>query len=283
MLHHGSLIAIDGPLAASMQRVWAVYDAAHEEIAATLRADLLAHPEFGPLVRATPIDSEQDARTHALLEGAMQRGAWESYWEDVRRQATGYAHAKIAFKSWVELIHVLRIELLQRLVARPGIEPEQLAGDLIALHRWLDDALAVFGQAFVSANEQVINRQQQAIRQLSTPVLQLRDGLLLLPMVGTLDQARLQQLRLALLQGVRARRARVVVLDVTGVPGIDASAADELIAAVESARMMGAEVIVSGLSAEIAQTLVSAGIELQRVVSAGDLQSGIELAERRLP
>ena len=139
----------------------------------------------------------------------------------------------------------------------------------------------MFGQAFVSTNEQVINRQQQAIRELSTPLLQLREGLLILPMVGALDQPRLEQLRAGLLDGIRERRARVVVVDVTGVPEIDSSAAKELISAVASARMMGAEVIISGLSSEIAQTLVSAGIDLQQVVSAGDLQSGIEQAERR--
>jgi rsbT co-antagonist protein RsbR len=280
VLHHGSLTAIDGPLAAAMRRVWAVYDAARDEITTTLREELGSHPEFGPLVRATPRDPGEDARRHALLSGAMEGGDWDAYWEDVRRQAAGYAHAEIAFKSWVELIHILRIDMAARLIARPGAEPAELALDVTALDRWLDDALAVFGQAFVSANEEVINRQQQAIRQLSTPVLQLRDGLLILPMVGTLDQARLVQLRTELLEGVRRRRARVVVLDVTGVPEIDTSAANELIAAVASARMMGAEVIVSGLSAEIAQTLVTAGIDLQRVISAGDLQSGIEHAER---
>src|SRR6185436_20287244 len=103
-------------------------------------------------------------------------------------------------------------------------------------------------------------------------------GLLLLPIVGVLDKARLEQLRGSLLESIRGRRARAVVVDVTGVPALDEFAAGELIAAVAGARMMGAGVIVSGLSAEIAQTLVSAGVGLEAVVSAGDLQSGIELA-----
>ena len=211
----------------------------------------------------------------------MDRGEWDAYWENVRQQAAGYANADISFRSWVELIHVLRIDMLARLVARPGVAQDELIADLSALHRWLDDALGVFGQAFVSTNEQVIHRQQQAIRELSTPLLQLREGMLILPMVGALDQPRLEQLRAGLLEGIRERRARVVVVDVTGVPEIDSSAANELIGAVASARMMGAEVIISGLSSEIAQTLVNAGIDLQQVVSAGDLQSGIEQAERR--
>ena len=82
---------------------------------------------------------------------------------------------------------------------------------------------------------------------------------------------------------MRERRALAVVLDVTGVPEIDSLAANQLIGSVDSARMMGAEVIISGLSAEISQTLVTVGIDLSRVVSAGDLQAGIDLAERSLP
>jgi anti-anti-sigma factor len=282
LLRDGTLIPIEGRLAAAMRRVWAVYDEGHEEIGARLRRDLLAHPEFGPLIEATPQDPGEDARTHALLRGAMDRGEWDAYWDDVRTQAAGYANAEISFKSWVELIHILRIEVLTLLFAREAADPPELALELSALDRWLDDALAVFGQAFVSASEDVINRQQQAIRELSTPVLQLHPGLLILPIVGTLDARRLEQLRTELLEGVRGRRARAVVLDVTGVPDIDSAAAQEIMNAVASARMMGAEVIISGLSAEIAQTLVTAGIDLRSVVSAGDLQSGIELAERLL-
>ena len=161
-------------------------------------------------------------------------------------------------------------------------EPEHRLEDVQALDRWLDDAIAAFAQAFVSANEGVIACQQMAIRQLSTPVLQLRPGLLILPIVGALDRERLDQMRALLLQAVRERRARAVVLDVTGVPEIDSVAANQLIGSVTSARMMGAEVIISGLSAEIAQTLVTVGIDLSLVVSAGDLQGGIELAERHL-
>ena len=93
-------------------------------------------------------------------------------------------------------------------------------------------------------------------------MLQLRPGLLILPMVGALDRERLEEMRALLLQGVGDRRARAVVLDVTGVPEIDCVAANQLIGVGHRARMMGAEVIVCGLSAEIAQTLVTIGIDL---------------------
>lgn len=260
-----------------MRRVWAVYDAAHEQLGERLREQLLSHPEFGPLVRSTSPDSEEDARSHRMLGAAMTAGEWEPYWEYIRAQAAGYATAEISFASWVELIRMVHLELIGRLV---GDERER--EEVCALACWLDDAMAVFGQAFVDTSEQVIERQQRAIRQLSTPVLQLREGLLLAPMVGALDTERLTQMRADLLEAIRRRRSRVVVLDVTGVPEIDSVAANQLIGTVASARMMGAAVIVSGLSAEIAQTLVTAGIDLSQVDSVGDLQSGIERAERML-
>jgi rsbT co-antagonist protein RsbR len=266
----------------AMGDVWDVYARGHEQLQQALRERLADHPEFGPLVRSTPPDPVEDARNRAVLAGAMQRGEWEGYWDTVRAQAAGYANADISLASWVEVIHLLRSEMLDRLFDEYAIEADGALRGIKALDRWLDDALAVFSQAFVDANEQVIARQQQAIRQLSTPVLQLRPGLLILPIVGTLDADRLAQLRSAVLEGIRARRARMVVVDVTGVPEIDAVAAEQLIATVSSARMMGAEVIISGLSAAIAQTLVAAGVDLSSIASAGDLQSGIERAERIL-
>jgi anti-anti-sigma regulatory factor len=265
---------------AGMERVWSIYEASYDEIQVQIRDRLAVHPAFARLVADTPLDSEQDRESRRLTERAMRHGEWEPYWRNTREQAAGYANAEIALASWIELVNIFRADLLDRVYE--ACPPEGLREALQALNRWLDDATAAFAQAFVSANELVIAHQQQAIRQLSTPVLQLRSGLLIIPVVGGLDRERLEQMRALMLQEVRSRRARAVVLDVTGVPEIDTIAANQLIGSVTSARLMGAEVIISGLSAEIAQTLVTVGIDLSRVVSAGDLQGGIELAEGRL-
>jgi anti-anti-sigma factor len=264
----------------AMARVWAIYEAGYADMQLVLRERLAIHPAFGPLIRDTPVDDELEAANQARLRAAMIDWRWEDYWQNTREQAAGYATAEIPLASWVELVNLFRDDVVARLFGQSA--REELLEDVQAVNRWLDDAIAAFAQAFVSANEQVIATQQQAIRQLSTPVLQLRSGLLILPIVGALDRDRLDQMRALLLQAVRQRRARAVVLDVTGVPEIDSTAANALIGSVSSARMMGADVIISGLSAEISQTLVTVGIDLSRVVSAGDLQAGIELAERTL-
>jgi anti-anti-sigma factor len=263
-----------------MARVWAVYDGSYDETQAQIRDRLATHPHFGPLIRELPVDEAADAANRERLRKAMVDWRWDQYWDDTRMQAAGYATAEIPLASWVELVNLFRHDMVERLFATG--DPAHRLADVQALDRWLDDAIAAFAQAFVSANEGVIASQQQAIRQLSTPVLQLRPGLLILPVVGALDRDRLEQMRQLLLHAVRTRRARAIVLDVTGVPEIDSVAANQLIGSVTSARMMGAETIISGLSAEIAQTLVTVGIDLSLVVSAGDLQGGIELAEQHL-
>lgn len=270
----------DEEMRAAMARVFAVYDAAYDEIQVDIRERLAVHPAFGEWIRDEGADELRDAESHRYLRGAMCDWRWDEYWNHTRMQAAGYATAEIPLASWVELVNLFRHDLLARVFAAG--DPEHRLADVQALDRWLDDAIAAFAQAFVAANESVIATQQQAIRSLSTPVLQLRPGLLILPMVGALDRDRLEQMRSLLLRAIRDRRARAIVLDVTGVPDIDSVAANQLIGSVTSARMMGAETIISGLSAEIAQTLVTVGIDLSLVISAGDLQGGIELAEQHL-
>jgi len=138
------------------------------------------------------------------------------------------------------------------------------------------------GLCFVQQRERVIREQQEAIRLLSTPVLQVRERLLILPMIGLIDPQRARQLTEQLLRGIRANRAKVVVIDVTGVAALDASVANHLVQTVDAARLLGATVIVTGLSPEIAQTLVNIGVDLARMTTVGDLQGGIEEAERLL-
>ena len=136
--------------------------------------------------------------------------------------------------------------------------------------------------SFVDERERVIRQQQDAIRELSTPVLQVRERLLILPIIGVLDTERARQLTEQLLAGIRTHRAKVVVIDTTGVPDVDVSVANHLVQTVDASRLMGASVIITGLSSKIAQTLVTIGVDLGKMNTIGDLQGGIEEAERLL-
>ena len=136
--------------------------------------------------------------------------------------------------------------------------------------------------SFVEERERIIRQQQDAIRELSTPVLQVRERLLILPIIGVLDSQRATQLTDQLLRGIRLNRAKVVVIDITGVPDIDTAVANHLVETVDASRLMGASVIITGLSSEIARTLVTIGVDLSKMNTIGDLQGGIEEAERQL-
>jgi rsbT co-antagonist protein RsbR len=145
---------------------------------------------------------------------------------------------------------------------------------------FLDIGLSV--DTYIYARERTMRKQQEAIRELSTPVLQIRERLLLLPIIGVIDSQRGRLITEGLLRSIRANRAKVVVMDITGVTTIDSKVANHLLQTVTAARLMGALVIVSGLSSEVAQSLVGLGIELNKLNTVGDLQGGIEEAERLL-
>ncbi|TMI05811.1 MAG: STAS domain-containing protein [Betaproteobacteria bacterium] len=134
----------------------------------------------------------------------------------------------------------------------------------------------------VFERERTIRQQQESIRELSTPVLQIRERLLLLPIIGVIDTQRARLITESLLRSIRANRAKVVVMDITGVATIDSKVSNHLLQTVTAARLMGAHVIVTGLSAEVAQSLVALGIELSKLNTVGDLQGGLEDAERIL-
>ena len=226
-----------------------------------------------------------------------------------------FAEATSVYDSYVEALETRTLEALQsyaqnlseRIIPR-GVETHEVVGivlllrdvlarslfqkyqaDFALLNRVLDayepaanriaNTVAV---GFVQERERVIREQQEAIRELSTPVLQVRERLLILPIIGVIDPQRARQLTEQLLRGIRATRAKVVVIDITGVAAMDASVANHLVQTVEAARLLGAMVIVTGLSPEIAQTLVNIGVDLGKMNTVGDLQGGIEEAERLL-
>jgi len=212
----------------------------------------------------------------------------------------------LATGSVEELQHYAR-DLSERIIPR-GVETDEVVGivlllrdvlarslfekfqdDFALLNRVLDayepaanriaNTVAV---SFVDERERVIRQQQDSIRELSTPVLPVRERLLILPIVGVLDTERAQQLTEQLLNGIRTHRARVVVIDITGAPEVDESVANHLVRTVDASRLMGASVIITGLSPEIAQTLVTIGVDLSKMNTIGDLQGGLEEAERLL-
>ncbi len=226
-----------------------------------------------------------------------------------------FSEATSVYDNYVEVLETGSVKALQhyardlseRIIPR-GVETHEVVGivlllrdvlarslfekyhhDFALLNRVLDvyepaanriaNTVAV---SFVDERERVIRQQQDSILELSTPVLQVRERLLILPIIGMLDNQRAGQLTEQLLRGIRSHRAKMVVVDITGVADVDEAVADSLVRTVDASRLMGAEVLITGLSSKIAQTLVTIGVDLSKMRTVGDLQGGIEEAEREL-
>jgi rsbT co-antagonist protein RsbR len=289
---HGRRLGVDKPASDNGS-------ATNTESAVILLRELVAHLREN----RTQLREEWVRRiTESKLLTAMTR-------DEIFAEATSVYDNYVAVleSGSVEALQAYARDLSERIIPR-GVETNEVVGivlllrDVLArslfkkyqsdfglLNRVLDayepaanriaNTVAV---SFVQERERIIRQQQEAIRELSTPVLQVRERLLILPIIGVIDPQRARQLTEQLLRGIRANRAKVVVIDITGVPSVDSTVANHLVQTVDASRLMGATVIVTGLSSEIAQTLVTIGVDLSKMKTVGDLQGGIEEAERLL-
>jgi rsbT co-antagonist protein RsbR len=180
----------------------------------------------------------------------------------------------------LEIVLLLRDVLARALFVNYQNDSALLNAILDAYEPAANRIAVTVGVSFVEERERVIREQQDAIRELSTPVLQVRERLLILPIIGVLDAQRARQLTEQLLGAIQSGRAKVVVIDITGVATIDLTVANHIVQTVEAARLMGASAIITGLSSKIAQTLVDLGVDLSMMHTVGDLQGGLEEAER---
>jgi rsbT co-antagonist protein RsbR len=198
------------------------------------------------------------------------------------RLRLGAVHQRIGLpaRSFLGMYAFYLRAVASRLLDTHGNDPVRAFDIFHSLMKllFLDIGLAV--DTYIAQREHTIASQQAAILELSTPVLQLRERLLVLPIIGVLDTFRARQLTEGLLGSIRAARAKVVILDITGVPSVDSAVANHLLQTADASRLMGATVIVTGLSARVAQTLVTLGVDLTKLNAVGDLQGGLEEAER---
>lgn len=172
----------------------------------------------------------------------------------------------------VGIVLLLRDVLARSLFAKYGKDRDVLYRVLDAYEPAANRIANTVAVGFVQERERIIRQQQEAIRELPTPVLRVRERLLILPIVGIIDPQRSRQLTEQLLRAIRVNRAKVVVMDLTGVPEVGESVANHLVQTVEASGLVGAEVIVTGLSPELAQTLVAIGVDLTKMAPVGDLQ-----------
>ena len=171
--------------------------------------------------------------------------------------------------------------LFARLKTELSRDPESLADEIWLATEMLDKMGLLTVRAFQKAREEVINRQQQEMLELSTPVVKLWEGVLALPMIGTLDSARTQLVMESLLQQIVDTESEIAIIDITGVPTVDTLVAQHLLKTVAAIRLMGADCIISGVRPQIAQTIVHLGVDLQGVTTKANLADALTLAMKR--
>jgi rsbT co-antagonist protein RsbR len=207
-------------------------------------------------------------------------------WADARAFLDDFSKQRVlaGFASDETALFILSLKrpLFEALKEESSNDTQQFAGDVWGITVLLDKLALHTVKAFQRAREEVINRQQQELLELSTPVVKLWDGILAVPMIGTLDSSRTQIVMESLLQKIVETESEIAILDITGVPTVDTLVAQHLLKTVTAIRLMGAECIISGVRPQIAQTIVHLGVDLQGVTTKANLADALALAMKRI-
>ena len=175
-------------------------------------------------------------------------------------------------------IFSLKDALLEMLQHERRDEPQQLLSETMRVSKFIDSLGIVTFETFIQGREEVIMRQTDEMIDISTPVVQIWDGILAMPLIGTLDSSRALVVMENLLQEIVRTGSGIAILDISGVPTVDSMVAQHLIKTVNATRLMGAECIISGIRPEIAQTIVHLGIDLSHVITKSTLSSALKHA-----
>jgi rsbT co-antagonist protein RsbR len=217
---------------------------------------------------------------NAAIEDISTPG-WDSTREILDEVSRSRALQGFTPSETATFVFSLKEPLFTLLRQETGKDADALAAGILTATRLLDQLGLYTTEVYQKSREDVIMRQQQELLELSTPVVELWEGILALPLIGTLDSARTQIVMENLLEEIVAKGAEIAIIDITGVPTVDTLVAQHLIKTVSAARLMGADCIISGIRPQIAQTIVHLGLELD-VISKATMADAFALALRRV-
>ena len=251
-----------------------------EQLAATtLRTDLMKENEL----------REQSRELLGLLQSAVRNGdleniegaEWTALREFLARVSRSRVQQGFSVSANATFVFSLKQPLFARLRAALGKDAEALGAEMWLTTTLLDRLGLYMLEVFLRTREEVIQRQQREMMELSTPVVQLWDNILALPLIGTLDSERTQVVMESLLQKIVETGAAIAIIDITGVPTVDTLVAQHLLKTVAAARLMGADCIISGIRPQIAQTIVHLGVNLSDVTTKASLADAFSVALKR--
>jgi rsbT co-antagonist protein RsbR len=246
--------------------------------------------EMAGATRRTDLMNDSELRTQCskflkLLREGAESGSSDvqtASWQPVRELLTeiSRSRAQQGFTPTETATFVLSVKkpLFELLRDHVGNDANSVAAELWSTSELIDSLGLFTAEMYLKTREEVIRRQQEEMLELSTPVVKLWDGILALPIIGTLDSARTQVVMETLLENIVKTNSRVAIIDITGVPTVDTVVAQHLLKTVTAARLMGADCIISGVRPQIAQTIVHLGINLLDVTTKATLADAFALA-----
>jgi rsbT co-antagonist protein RsbR len=232
---------------------------------------------------------EQSRELLALLQAATASGdiaqidgaAWTSVRDFLARVSRSRAQQGFSPSETATFVLSLKQPLFTRLRGELSKDAQALADEIWATTDLLDKLGLFTVETYVKSREELIQRQQREMMELSTPVVQLWENILALPLIGTLDSERTQVVMESLLQKIVETGASIAIIDITGVPVVDTLVAQHLLKTVAAARLMGADCLISGIRPQIAQTIIHLGVDLTNVTTKATLADAFEVALRR--
>jgi rsbT co-antagonist protein RsbR len=258
----------------SIRKQWiaAMFDSAQ-------RADLISKSEM---------QEQCGAILEAIVEGLKTSGSanvsspgWDGARELLREVSASRARQGFSPVDVATFVLSLKQAIFSVIRTAQSKNQDQLFETVWAATELVDRLALITTESFMSAREELITRQQQELLELSTPVVKLWDGILALPIIGTLDSSRTQVVMENLLEMVVSTNSKFAIIDITGVPTVDTLVAQHLLKTITAARLMGAECIISGVRPQIAQTIVHLGINLEDVLTKAKLSDAFALALQR--
>lgn len=242
----------------------------------SLREDLISNEELreqsGELL---------DALLKSLADWDLTEGQssdFEAVYEILSGISISRARQGFTPRETGYFVFSLKDAIMQTIVRELKNDPSELVDIIFKMSKTLDNLGIVTFETFIKGREEVILRQTDEMAEISTPVIRVWDGILALPIIGTLDSSRTQVVMESLLNEIVESGSTIAILDISGVPAVDSLVAQHLIKTVAATRLMGAECVISGIRPEIAQTVVHLGIDLSNIVTKATLASALKFA-----
>ena len=256
-----------------------------EQIRSEWIRDMRQSVQRDDLMSKTELEEQCGTLLESIVAGVRSTGSSDvttSGWRESREllESISASRARQGFSPTEVATFVLSLKqpLFSAIRRDMSKTPDKLFDTVWAATELLDSLALITCEAYIATREELISRQQQELLELSTPVVKLWEGILALPIIGTLDSARTQVVMESLLQSVVSTNSKYAIIDITGVPTVDTLVAQHLLKTITAARLMGAECIISGVRPQIAQTIVHLGINLEDVITRAKLADAFALA-----